>query len=134
MHGLDEEQQQALADRVGAMLSWEALAAHARAADLVDANQNLLWESRILTDIRPVFTEGNEPKATHGLVLHSLQLTYWNGAQLTELFVTLDRDELQRLAKVIERAQKKEIQAEELMKKADLPRVGTDVGVDDEGA
>lgn len=104
---LDAEMRAALADRVSSALQWRRLQDHARATDLIQANQNLLWDTRILTDIRPIFTEGSDPKPTGWLALHTLQLTYWDGSHVGEFFVVLDRDELHRLAKGIERAQSK---------------------------
>ena len=120
-----------MADRLVAMLQWPVVEDHARAVDLIRAKEDPLWDSRILTDVRPIFSEGTDPEATGWLVLHTLQLTYWNGSTHSEFFVSLDHDELDRLGRAIDRARKKEDQAALVMSKTELPRVETEIGVDE---
>lgn len=122
-----EEQSEArkiLADRVRTALSWRTLQDYERASDLLGASQNLLWDSRILTDLRPLFSSEEEADIEAGLVVHTLELTYWDGSRVSNFYVAMDRDELRGLQRAVRRALNKDASIEKFMTDAKLPRVG----------
>jgi hypothetical protein len=70
--------------------------------------KNLFCSSRILSDIRPVFT--NTPESVSAaIVVHNLQIGFHDGASgdHKEIYITLDDDDLLEIKETVERAQKK---------------------------
>lgn len=76
--------------------------------------------SRILTDIRTVFRPNSDAPAA-AVVVHNLKLAYHEGDQLNEFFVGMTSKDLEKLKKVIERAERKEANLRESLKSSQLP-------------
>ncbi len=74
---------------------------------------SLIWQydktflaSSIATDIRPVFDFIDE-RAKHAMILHQLRISYRDGDNDKEIFLTLDNTDLSKLRRVIDRAEAK---------------------------
>jgi hypothetical protein len=96
-----------LESRLNQLLSLEdALGPLARARDLLYTYPTLLRFSRILTDIRPVFSSAGEPQTLASVIAHTLVLETWEGGTNREhhLFVSLDSSDLRRLQQIVQRA------------------------------
>ena len=92
----------------------------ARAIDLTYDCDNLLQRSRILTDVRPIFSD-NASSIEGAIVAHTLRLRYDTAGRNEELSLALDSADLRRLILDCERALLKEqISREQLIKKADV--------------
>lgn len=63
--------------------------------------------SRMLTDLRPVFKSNSEETAVFVLV-HNLKIAFHEGSETKEFFVSLTAKDLQKLLKVLQRAERKE--------------------------
>jgi len=106
---LKEQYAADIQNRLTELLSLESLSSvAARAKELQMDVERVFCEARILTDLRPIFgTQVGEPKAM--MIIHTLKLGYHDGAtgKHEELFVALDNDDIQKLKRVLERAEKK---------------------------
>ena len=89
-----------------------SLAISAKASELRTEHQRFICidNSRVLTDLRPVFLENVEQHPRAVMIQHTLKIAYHDdsGRESKELFVALDGDGLRRLKNLIERAIAKE--------------------------
>jgi len=81
---------------------------NAKAKHLTHENNYTILDSRIFTDIRPIFTEDKDCKLRGYTILHNLKLEYSEGSHYKEAFFTLDKDDLEKLKENINRAETKE--------------------------
>jgi len=98
-----------------------AIARTAKAIELSYDSDNLLQHTRILTDIRPLFTD--DARSVDGaIVAHTLRLRYDSAGVDRELSLALDNSDLRRLIEDCERALLKEQTAQnKLCKPANVP-------------
>src|SRR5271157_4747493 len=79
-----------------------------RAMNLLREREKLCLNTRILTDLRPIFEE-NITNIKNGLILHSLRIEFRNEENRKEIIIfALDHDDLTVLKDNIDRAFKKE--------------------------
>ncbi len=74
----------------------------------VDGLRSLCESPKIITDIRPVFVEQQEPVPAAAMILHSLHLRYHDGDSVQDLSLSVDHADLHELAYLIDRALRKE--------------------------
>ena len=85
----------------------------------------LYCEGRILSDIRPVFSDDVKKKPIGVVLSHTLKIVYHQDNKHREFFVALDRADLNELKDIVDRAQEKNSSIETLMKATGLPILGT---------
>ncbi len=78
----------------------------AKAADVLTEAERTYAEARILSDIRPVFTDSIQSAAA-GIIIHNLRIDCHMRGGHQELFFTLDCRDLEQLKEAIFRAEKK---------------------------
>lgn len=105
------------------LLDVDSLAREAKALDLVTEHQNVFHAARVITDIRPVFGPDVSVRPEAAVILHELKITYHQGDDLLEFFVSLDGPELDALGEVLDRAKEKEKSIGEILRSADLPNL-----------
>ncbi len=99
--------------RVGRLLDAQGLRLTLRTIDLLAADERLLVDSRIVTDLRPVFPEpGTTPSEgplspAGGLIVHSLRLEYLEGGENRTFAVSLDPRDINTLRQALDRAERK---------------------------
>jgi hypothetical protein len=71
---------------------------------LISEVSNLYHESRILTDIRPVFSSNEENSVIGKVILNNLKISYRKDKDFKEFFVTLEEEDLEELKSIIVRA------------------------------
>jgi hypothetical protein len=99
----------AFRDRLTRFLSLEQpLWITARAANVMIQHKNALRSSRILSDIRAIFSSGDDPEPVAAVIVHNLQLTTIADGDYCTFIAALDTQDLRSLAAVIARAIKKE--------------------------
>ncbi len=74
-----------------------------KAAALGQAHQNLLVEARVITDVRPVFSAAGD-RVVESLIIHSLLLDYFDGADTRRIELALDASDLAHLRQTCDRA------------------------------
>jgi hypothetical protein len=121
---LTEESLRAIRERFDNLLNVEPFVILSKAAGLQREGDHLYCDSRILSDLRPVF--GKEVGRPAGAVItHTLRLGYHEGAEgdHKELYVVLDSDDLESLIYTLNRAQAKDKALRELLAEAKLPNL-----------
>lgn len=93
---------------IAELMETPALATSAKARSLL-ADGNSYCSAKILTDIRPIFSEDASEAPKAALVVHHLTLSYHaSGNEKTDMIVSLDSDDIDDLMEVLERAKAKE--------------------------
>jgi hypothetical protein len=104
----------------------------ARATDVLTEHQNYYLGARILTDMRPIFAENTENLPAGIVLTHSLKLSYHSGARREEIFITLDNSDLERLKKIINRAEDKSKTLKQFIEDTPVPYLEPEQETDDE--
>ena len=86
---------------------------------LFEFERNLL-DSRILTDIRPIFGDQSDVALDAAVVVHTLRLGYYEGDQTKEFYVTLDVKDIQELIDALKRAQSKAENLKSVLERAGI--------------
>lgn len=101
------------------LLQTEAVRRFAKAIDLRNAYEKILTESRVVSDIRPVFPDTDEVPAAvdAAMVNHTLKLNYYAGDRGLpgEIYIAVDATDLKNLRDQIDRALEKERAARALI-------------------
>lgn len=63
---------------------------------------------RVLTDIRPIFTDDSNVKINGQIILHNLKISYQEGDDIKEIFFAIDNNDIKKIKEQAERAEKKE--------------------------
>lgn len=105
---LDDFDENVALENLSAIFSVPELGFENTVQELTISYQNNLLNSRIITDMRPVFSKGDDLKVDTIIITHNLELTYLeNGQSKTEYFALNSKD-IEDLTKVLERAKNKE--------------------------
>ena len=89
------------------LMSDKPFALTIKSATLSGEREKLLIDSKILTDIRPVFRENENFEIGGLLVLHNMKLEYVENSESKEIFLGLDEKDLKKLGENIDRAYQK---------------------------
>ena len=111
--------------RLDKLLNIELLHTLAKAGRLQRDGEHLYCDSKILSDIRPVFGSRPNVKPGGAVITHTLRLGYHEGSDHDEFHVILDSEDLANLEAVVHRALAKDKTLRGLLKDAKL----TDLGV-----
>jgi hypothetical protein len=79
-----------------------------KAKRLIYENENILSETKIITDIRLIFNNPISNKNRNALLFHKLHISYQHGDTSKDIFMTLDSEDLKQLKTEVERALEKE--------------------------
>lgn len=93
-----------LTRRLARLVEAKAIATTARAADLQGDHERLFHDARVLSDIRPVFDLDLTGPPTGAVVNQELKIEYFEGDALKQIFIALDRQDLDRLKELVDRA------------------------------
>lgn len=112
-----------LANRIAALLSFDkSMAVTAKAFDILTEHDHTFCRSRILSDIRPIFTDSAE-SASAAVIIHTLQIGFHDGGSgpHKEFYVALDTHDIQILKEIITRAEKKTVALEAILRTSKVP-------------
>lgn len=101
---LPEGAQKSLKERLKRFLSLDPLDLVAKSLGVMTDHQRAFVAARILTDIRPVFSNEISAKPTAAVIVHSLKIQYMQEGKTCEFFVALDTADLVSMQKVLTRA------------------------------
>lgn len=87
----------------------------AKAHDILLEHAQTFSSARIVSDIRPVFGESVEAPPTAAVIVHMLNLVYFQAGERQEFVVALDTKDIQLLLDTLERAAKKTKSLESLI-------------------
>ncbi len=106
------------------LMNIETLRAVSKGARLQRDGERLYCESKVLSDIRPVFSADATAPPVGGVLTHTLKLAYHEGSNHKEFHLILDSEDLIALHEVILRAQEKDSTLRDLLKQMKLPNLG----------
>lgn len=99
----------------------------AKAVELMTAQERLMREVRIFSDIRPVFTSNESvSKPSAAIVAHTLRVAYYQDGELKTFYVSMDYGDLMQLDNQVQRAKDKASELDKLLKAADVSRIDTE--------
>lgn len=120
---LNDENRDIFKQRLVALLDVHSFMVATRATGLLYEHDKNFSKVRILTDIRPVFDAKAEKPPVAAIIIHTLDIHYYEGTQHKEFYVTLDTKDLQALRDAIKRAEKKAQGLGLVLEKADIPYI-----------
>ncbi|MHC5936690.1 hypothetical protein [Nostoc sp.] len=91
-----------------------------KASDLLIEHERIFSDSRIVTDIRPVFDSKTERKVEAAILIHTLKIKYRDAEGAKEFYVALDSDDLNNLHDQIVIAIDNRDALESVLKKAEI--------------
>ncbi|HEX4416714.1 MAG TPA: hypothetical protein VH165_02395 [Kofleriaceae bacterium] len=109
-------------ERIARILKTKSIEITGKALSVMLDNPNTFHSTRIVSEIRPVFTDdGLEPRAA--VIVHQLKISFVTGVDrhFNEAFFALDRDDLGRLKAVVERALDKHAKLAQQVQQLNLP-------------
>jgi len=92
---------------IASVLSSDAFRISAKATNILGEFERILNQARVITDLRPIFDVPSE-KPVAALVVHSLRIAYEDTQGISEFFVAINSQDLEKLAKTLQRAMEKE--------------------------
>ena len=104
---LEAPDRKVLRERLASLFSIDSIRITAKAADVAYDQPRNLQSARILTDLRPVFSEPVGPSIKAAAIVHTLKLTFSEGYDQEDLFVALDSDDVKALRDLLDRAEAK---------------------------
>lgn len=111
------------------LVATRPLSVYGRAVGLQYEYPNVLMSSRVLTDIRPVFSETDAAESTEiqilaGTIVHSLRLEYATpDTDLNSIYLSLDKSDLMAMQTVISRALEKNEALSKYLKSSSVPLI-----------
>lgn len=103
----------------------QTLGVTSKAMDVLLQDANPFSDSRIVTSVRPIFTEDggdDPPQPSAALIIHNLKVTTLDGlGSEKQHFIALDTHDLRALKGTIDRALAKETSLRQLMDRTGLP-------------
>src|SRR6185437_9861138 len=99
-----------LKDRLTTLLALDSLnLVDAKAKELQIEAEHAFCDSRILTDLRPVFGSNVSDSPEAMIIVHTLKIGYHDSRSQKhrEMYIALDADDINNLAEVLKRAQDK---------------------------
>ena len=101
----------------------------AKARDIAYEEERILYDVRVITDLRPIFRREIEKKPQAFIVSHALRISYYENEQSKEVYLALDRNDLKRMQTIATRALEKEDALVTLVKSIKIPYLGElDIG------
>jgi hypothetical protein len=89
--------------RLLSLLSVDRLNLVIKAHDFLTEHSHTFGRARILSDIRPVFQDKDQ-KASTAVIVHMLNIVYYQAGERHEFVVALDTKDLEQLTKTLNRA------------------------------
>jgi len=96
-----------LKERLNKLLAISSTQLVAKAYDVLTEHGCTYSSSRVLSDIRPIFSDNVESLPKAAVTIHMLNMTHLKGGDARTFVVALDIKDLQELIDVLERAKKK---------------------------
>ena len=86
----------------------EPLGTTAKAIDVALSHERIMGDTKILTDIRPLFQSDPSQKPTAATIVHTLSVKFYEHGTPKEMYFALDSQDVQHLISTLERASTKE--------------------------
>lgn len=100
----DQSSRRTLSARFSSLLELPAVHASAKAWSLLEENDNIYLDSRIITDLRPVFGHEVSGVLYASLITHTVRITARSNNRRENSFFVLDDEDIKSLIKQLDRA------------------------------
>lgn len=120
---LEKDQADALARRIEAVLVAPSITLTARAQNLASEHERNLEEVRIITDIRPLFSQESEDELDGALISHSLRIRHSSIDGSSALYISLNMSDMASLRSAIDRAVQKAGALQHLLMVSAVPHI-----------
>ncbi len=112
-------------ERLSVLLQNKQLYYAFKASDLVTENDNTFIQSRVVSDIRPIFDLNVEGAPKAGIIIHNLHIHYQSGqeSEHKDIYFALDSKDINGLIEILERAKKKEIALQSIFEKTGMTNI-----------
>lgn len=129
---IPEDRKQRFKGYLTQLLNIDVLAIASKARDVLNDYPNNLHDTRILTDMRPVFRDDATGVPAAAAIIHTLKIRYHLGRDqdLQEFFVAMSPSDVQMLRDTLDRAEVKAHGLQQILEAAHVPQllqVGTHV-------
>lgn len=109
MDELTDEEKAVARERITLLIASDGpLYRSIKAHEVLSSHQRTYSDARVLTDIRPVFTDDLEATVRHAVTVHTLKLTYIEDGEEKTFYVALDTADLLEIRTVLDRAEQKD--------------------------
>jgi len=123
----NREERDFFKDRLVRLLSVESLDVAARANDLMYEHEHTVHgPMRMVTDIRPIFGPDPEGDPKGAIIVHTLKISYHEGRQVKEFFISLDPEQVNDLMGVLRRANLKAESLKRIWAGTNVPYIEAD--------
>ena len=119
----NEEETASLKNKLTDLLNVSSLADFLKAADLFSEYEHILHDSRVVTDVRAVFGTSLDNPPIGALIIHNLKLCYSQAGRVKEIFVAMDDKDVEKLSRVLKRAEEKSRSLKKVLDKARVPYI-----------
>jgi len=121
----DDSKKAKLKSRIVDLLSLDASpwALLYKASDVLSEEHRKFCDTRILSDLRPVFADSDE-SIKAAVVVHNLKISYHQDGDHKSFYVAMDDDDLKTLKKIIERAERKSVALKSMMGASNVRQLG----------
>lgn len=116
------EEKEKFAFRLLSLIETKQLFYAFKANDIIGEYKNVFLQARVISDIRPVFSDKLEDSPEVGLIVHNLHIHYKadeEGAH-KDIFLALDAKDIEMLKNALIRAEKKEKSLQSIFDKANM--------------
>lgn len=105
---LTVEAREHLSDRLAQLLAAKSLVTTASALDLLTQHERNYQTARIISDVRPIFTDSVEAPPSGAVIVEMLQIRTWDrDGAAGSVYIAMDEADLTELREVVDRALKK---------------------------
>jgi hypothetical protein len=104
---LDQAERDALRARLQQLFESPGLELFARAVSIQAEDQNVYCSARTLSDLRPIFSRGDDPRAEGAIIRHTLTFDVHIDGRIESVAISADEKALTELASAINRALQK---------------------------
>ena len=125
---LDSKQQESLRTRLPLLFAFdETFGITTKANDVFTQHEHVFNNARILTDVRPIFTNDLTAKPNNVVVTHILKIGYVQDRELKEFFVAMDMADVKKLRDCISREMAKVEGLKKLFSKSGVNQLDTEL-------
>lgn len=117
---IPEEGREAFGAVLARLVETDVLLTSAKAVSVLNQQERLFHEARIMSDIRPVFGDDPTERPAGAVVVHTLSIKYHADGEMKTINVAMDRNDLAELTAALDRAMKKADVLSSVVEAADL--------------
>jgi len=105
------------------LLQYESVGITVKAIGVVteQAHTYCGYDSRLVSDIRPIFYGDTAGQVKAAVIVHTLKIAYHTSDDVEEFFVALDSRDIRNLRKLLDRAEEKEQSLRAILDREHIP-------------